>query len=618
MKRPKSAESKDAPNPKKLKKSTNPSTATQKPNNKQQADKKPQTNNKFNKKPKFEKSTATKKPFTQKSNKEAPKTAEKPDWKALKVEKKQLKEKRKIKRLDDAYDIAKTAKKLGEKLRQSKCSPTEREKIIKELFDLFSGHLKKFVFTHDMSRIIQWLIKFSTDEMKDSIVEELKSDLTQMWQSKYAVNCVKKLLKYGSKEVKNKVLAACFGKVVNIISHSVAAGVFNSAYNNSDWVSEQVKNQLKQEFYGDMYKNSKDNKVTCLTDVFKTATDMKSATLSALKMNLVRVLNKNVVDNALVQTVLCEYLENCSAEDRGELIVMLRDHIFELSQTKEGARAAMISIWHGTTKDRKASLKSMKDHIAEIAKSEHGHVILMAIFDSVDDTVLMKKILIPEIVASLEEIVCNEFGKKVVLYLVARRDTHHFHPQLIEALKEGDGNATSKKPQDIREKELLEVVIDPLLQAVAGNCEFWLANGSLAMVTLAILKKGRGEELKKAFQAIAEFLVKSEVKIKDGDVEYSCIEHPGLHMMLKKLIQADKEKLEKEEATFGEELVELLDDKVIKKWAEFNRACFVLVFLIENEGEAVVAKLKSKLSKVAGALKGKKTTGATILMKKIK
>jgi pumilio family protein 6 len=37
-------------------------------------------------------------------------------------------------------------------------------------------------------------------------------------------------------------------------------------------------------------------------------------------------------------------------------------------------------------------MKSLKGHMMEVAKSEHGHLLLLALFDTVDDTVLVKKV----------------------------------------------------------------------------------------------------------------------------------------------------------------------------------------------------------------------------------
>ncbi|KAK0081162.1 hypothetical protein PV325_012688 [Microctonus aethiopoides] len=552
--------------------------------------------------------------FTNKNNQEN--SGEKPDWKVFKKEKKELREKRKSKKLNEVYDVSVKAKQIGETLRQANCSPAEREKLCSQLFTLFNGNFNKLVFTHDMSRIVQWLLKYCNDKIRQSIVDEVKSSIVLMLQSKYAKNCIKKALRYGNDEVRQKILTACIGNVVKLMSHTIASPIIDKAY--TSWANEKIKNYFKQEFYGDMYTQSKDDKITTLKDVFAEATDMKSATLSAVKINLLRVLNKNLVGSAVIQTVLAEYLALCSEEDRNELIVMLRDSIVELSKTKDGAKVAMFCIWHGTPKDRKLSLKAIKDNVQDLATSEHGHLILMAMFDSIDDTVLMKKILIPELLSDINGLISTEYGRKIILYLVARRDPRHFHPEFIALLQEGDGNAVSKKPAEIREKELLQAVIDCFLESITTVTSVWLESGTIAMVTLSILKAGQGEKLTDAFTAITEYLIDINSIIKEDEIKYSAVEHPGLHMMLKKLICADKKLVEKNECTFGEILIAKLDDSIIKRWIEFNRACFLLILLLENESESVKNNLISILKGSVKLLKCKKHPAASILLKKIK
>lgn len=50
----------------------------------------------------------------------------------------------------------------------------------------------------------------------------------------------------------------------------------------------------------------------------------------------------------------------------------------------------------------------------------------------------------------------------------------------------------SKKDLEVRRSELLDVVSDPLLEAIANDAETWLSNSSVGMVTLAVLKSGKG------------------------------------------------------------------------------------------------------------------------------
>ncbi|KAK2583596.1 hypothetical protein KPH14_009538 [Odynerus spinipes] len=541
---------------------------------------------------------------------------QKEDWQKFKKKKKDLREKRKERKLMDIYEISVRAKKLSEKLRRSDCTKEERKKLSKEIHELLKSHYSKIIFTHDMSRIVQWILKYCPHDARNVIFDELKPSLIAMTQSKYAKNCVKTLLKYGNAELKKSIISEWYGNIVNLMSHSVSAPLVELAY--STWASNEDKINFKQEFYGDMYKKAKDSEVKVLADAYKNAEGMKTAILSAVKANVIRILNKKFINSILLQTVIWEFLTNCSNVDKNEIIVMLRSLIVELSKTKVGSKIAMFCIWHGNNKDRKIIMKALKENVKSIAMSAHGYMVLLALIDSVDDTVLMKKIILSEILQDLTEIVLNEYGKHVILYLVARRDPHYFPPSIVECLSQGDNNETSKKPADVRRKELCEVVTNTFLESIATQTESWLSKGSISMVALAVLKIGSGEKLNRAFQAIATLLTNTESKIVEEDIEYNLIEHSGLHMMLKKLIQNDKNFEEKGETTFGAILIDRITKDILKQWIQFNRGCFLLVLLIENEPKTIVNNLLSKLKEIVQSIKKEKTLGASILLKKLK
>lgn len=551
-----------------------------------------------------------------KSNMVNSNSMEKPNWQEFKKKKKEIREKYKAKRFSNIYDISIVTKQLGEKLRRVDCSKLERKRLILKAHDLLKTNYNKIIFTHDMSRIIQWIFKYSDAEIRQAISKELKPSFLSMIESKYARNCIKTMLKYGSQETRHEIISTCYGNIVRFMSHSVSAPLLELMY--STWATEIEKRYFKQEFYGDMYKQAKDKKIKTLSDTYVIAEDMKAATLSAVKGNLMRILNKKFLNSTLLHCVLLEFLNNCSLEDKKEIIAMLKSSMVELSQTKFGSQVAVICIWHGSNKDRKIIMKSIKGNIKNISMSEYGYLILLALFDSVDDTVLIKKIIFSEIQNDLTDIALSDHGKHVILYLVARRNSHYFAPSIVKYLEQGDNNATSKKPAHIREKELLDLISDSLLESVIINTPIWMSNSSIAMITLAILKVGTKEKLEKAFEAITIFITDLKSKIKEGDEEYKPVEHAGLHMMLKKLIQNDKELQEKGESTFGKILVNHLETNIIEEWIECNRGCFLFVLLLENGTVPTVNTILSKLKPVMNILKSKSNPGAKILLKKLK
>lgn len=47
---------------------------------------------------------------------------------------------------------------------------------------------------------------------------------------------------------------------------------------------------------------------------------------------------------------------------------------------------------------------------------------------------------VQEILSSLDEVINNKYGKKVLLYLLSPRDPAHLLPEIIKVLEKGDGN----------------------------------------------------------------------------------------------------------------------------------------------------------------------------------
>lgn len=177
------------------------------------------------------------------------------DWNEFKKKKKEEQKKRKEVK-SDLYELVIKAKKIGEKLRRKtlKGGEEERTNLTNELHDLLGGqgHYPKLVMTHDMARIIQYLLKFGSPKIRKDIAGELKSIAFEMLQSKYAKYCVKRMLKYGDAETRNNIIQGFYGHVVKLASHAVSAVIFDFAY--SECASTLQKQHLLQEFFGDMYK----------------------------------------------------------------------------------------------------------------------------------------------------------------------------------------------------------------------------------------------------------------------------------------------------------------------------------------------------------------------------
>lgn len=171
--------------------------------------------------------------------------------------------------------------------------------------------------------------------------------------SKYAHFCVSRMIKYGTPDIKQKVIEAIFGNVLKLLSHEHSASIIDTIY--ISWANTSQKAFMRQELYGDLYKTSKDSNVKCIADTYKDSTHMKLGILNAVKANLERVANKKLVDNSLIHAVLLDYLNESNEQDRGEIVTTYSPYIPSLASTKDGVRAAMICFWNSIVKDRRVS-----------------------------------------------------------------------------------------------------------------------------------------------------------------------------------------------------------------------------------------------------------------------
>lgn len=106
-----------------------------------------------------------------------------------------------------------------------------------------------------------------------------------------------------------------------------------------------------------------------------------------------------------------------------------------------------------------------------MAKDSDAQSVLFAAFDCVDDTKLMGKAFVADLVALTTELAGDKNGRRALVYLLVPESTKHFLPATIRDLKETADLArelgTAKKDKDVRRKELVGYASEGLLGVVA-------------------------------------------------------------------------------------------------------------------------------------------------------
>ncbi|XP_074787301.1 pumilio homolog 3 isoform X2 [Athene noctua] len=514
--------------------------------------------------------------------------SKKPKWNDFKKKRKELKQTRQINDKSN-YDIIVKSKQIWESVRRKKCDKEKREKLMNELQKLLHGKIKSLAFAHDSTRVIQCFIQYGSEKQRQETFEELKDSLVELSKSKYSRNIVKKFLMYGTKPQVAEIIRSFKGNVKKMLRHAEASAVVEYAYNDKA-ILEQ-RNMLTEELYGNTFQVYKTPISPTLDKVLEAQPEKREAILDEMKQILTPMAQKEaVIKHSLVHKVFLDFFTYSLPKQRSEMIEAIREAVIYLAHTHDGARVAMHCLWHGTPKDRKVIVKTMKTYIEKIAT---------------------------EINASLPDIINNKYGKKVLLYLLSPRDPAHFVPEIITLLQQGDGNAYSKKNTEVRRRELLEAISSPLLEYLQEHTQEVVIDKATFVLVADILRTALGD-IQPALDAIAN-LAAEELVPGGRDGQLHIVEHPAGHLVLKWLIEQDEKMRESgKEVCFGRTLVERVGTENMKTWAEVNRGAIILCCLLRSANQKVANTVKNGLKKLVPKLKlNKNVKGIEALLEKL-
>ncbi|KAF9300882.1 pumilio domain member 6 [Mortierella antarctica] len=370
------------------------------------------------------------------------------------------------------------AKKLWEKLRLKELPKAERQAVMKDMMDLITGKVQEIIFKHDMSRIIQSCLKHGNEAQRNIIAGELVGHYLTLSKSMYGRFIVVKILHYCQK-YREAIIKEFYGKVRQLIKHKEASEIIEDAY--STYANSAQRAALIQEFYGPEFRLFKIEDKKTLSEILEQNPAKKDTIMKHLLDTLTGCMEKGTVGFSIVHRGLLEYFEHADAKGIQAMMDVMKEQAVEILHTKEGAQVAMFCLLYASPKDRKAMLKTMKPFVVKICKEEYGHMVMLRMFDVVDDTVLMSKAILTEIVKEMEDIAKDKFGRRVILYLLAGRSPKYISPQSIELLAKGDlvRANTSKKDAAVRSAELLGYISPALISMIASKARS-LTNEPLA------------------------------------------------------------------------------------------------------------------------------------------
>ncbi|XP_074473546.1 pumilio homolog 3 isoform X2 [Sebastes fasciatus] len=556
-------------------------------------------------------------PMAKRMNKGEFKPNEEPtEEKNRQQKKKDLKNSRQEAERKDMFQIIRQCKQVWGDLRRKKCDDELKKKLMKDLHDLIRGKMKQMAFAHDSVRVLQCFIQFGSHEQRKEVLEELKEDIIGLCKSQYGKHVVKKMLMYGNKELVAAVMVKFKGHVRPMLRHAAASSIIEYAYNDKAVLAQRL--MLTEGLYGNTFTICKSTVCNTIEKVAEANPDKLNNIIDEMKQSLTPMAQKEqVIKHSLVHKVFLDFFLLAPEKPRTEMIESIRESVVYMAHTHDGARVAMHCLWHGTAKDRKVIIKTMKTYMVKFATGEFGHLVLLAMFDCVDDTKLVKQAVLSEILLSLDEVIGNKYGKKVLLYLLNPRDPAHLLPEIIKVLERGDGNTHSKKDMAVRRRELLEVVSPPLLDHLRDNAATMVTDKASSVTISDILASACGD-LRPAMTAVA-LLANHELVPGGTNGQLHMAEHPAGHLVLKWLMEQDMQLAEAgKEERFGRILVDTVGTETLKSWVKVNRGAMVLCSLLNSYDKSVAAEVKAALETIKSELSSiSNNKGAEILLENL-
>nr|CAB3265314.1 pumilio domain-containing protein KIAA0020 homolog [Phallusia mammillata] len=529
------------------------------------------------------------------------------------------------KKQNPVFELSVKAKKIWEKLRiqKNRLSAEEKGALVQELMSVVTEHDKKLInlaYAHDTSRVLQTCLKQGNKEQREEIFKELNEHIVHMCKDGYAKNIVWKMLKYGTPEERGHVMKSFNDKAYKLIRHSKSAAIVEYAYNN--YATAPQRNGMITQLYGKVFRMCRKSDTDTLSEVLEQEEDKKESILGSFKDALVPLVDKSVVIHTIVHKAFYDFFEHCDIQNiKTELIELLRDSLVHMMHTRDGAHVTMNCLWHGSKKDRKVIVKSMKEFVVKLSCEQFGHLPLLTAFDCVDDTVFLKKALILPIVKALDDLIHNKYGRKVVLYLISPRNSSHFLPETVKSLSKGDDNPTSKKAMEQRYLELSEAASPGIIEYLKPKLQELVFDRSLFVVVETVILRCHGDtsELIEGVLSIADMeFVPGQL---GANGKLHIIEDQCGHLLIKMLINAESKAREGDdssESKFSNQLLKSITAEKLASWSACNRGTQILLSLVKSRDENVSATSKKILLEQRSVLEANASVHSTkILLEKL-
>ncbi|KAI9893526.1 MAG: pumilio domain member 6 [Vezdaea aestivalis] len=430
------------------------------------------------------------------------------------------------------------SKAVWEKLRRkTNVSKEDRAKLVAELYEIVKGRMKDLIFKHDGGRSIQCAIKWANPDQRRSMALELRGSYVELAKGTYSKHFIDKLLVHGDTETRDLIIPEFYGQVRALLRHPDASWVMDDIYRAV--ASADQKALLLREWYSPQYAQENQSnpspQTSDLRAIFAAAPETRPATMRFLSESITKLIETQRTAFTILHDAMLQYFLALPAGSdslrafidlvRGDDDATSRTLIRTLGFSYSGARILSYVLAHGTAKDRKVLLRAFRAYPEDdspslfptLATHKSGYLVLLAAFDTVDDTVQIPKMIFTDLFGKenyAEQIIplaLDPVGKLVLADLLAppppdggRPASAFANPKDAEVLREVALRRveTSKKDPSLRRAELRRAASAALIAGVEGDAKELLHGKGGARFVVDVVLRAEGDK-QAAMEAVA-------------------------------------------------------------------------------------------------------------------
>ncbi|KAI0561973.1 Pumilio like protein [Gracilaria domingensis] len=336
-------------------------------------------------------------------------------------------------RREERRELMNLAKSKWEQLRPRSNSKEKSIRLIQELLEMLQGRIVEFVFRHDGSRIVQWMLGEGNEKQREFVMKELMTTadqepsfgigpfFTRLACDRFGSHLAFKMLRTANKKQRQVIFEKYLrGSTSELMRSRHGADVLDFAYQTT--LNARAKAELSVEMlYGKERKlfDTVRNKLFDKPDdggrkgsrnVFAHSLELLEESFRDVVVDSAGAVVNQLVDKEnilrfeIVHAAIKDYLEvlvkSYPKERAQELASLLGPAVVHIAHTKPGVQISVQCVKLLDAKHRKKLVRGLKTHIRKLVEDEFGHRLIISLFEWVDDTRLVGTMIRTEMFSS--------------------------------------------------------------------------------------------------------------------------------------------------------------------------------------------------------------------------